>query len=84
MLALLTRIQSSTAERMSRTPAAPPLPPGLTEPSAPPSTSPTPLPKLSVTTAALGADPLPSPLETMILPTPRQRFAAAFRAPPGS
>ncbi|KAF8602705.1 hypothetical protein BDV93DRAFT_523809 [Ceratobasidium sp. AG-I] len=72
------------AERMSRTPTAPPLPPGLAEPSALVSASPTPTPKLSVTTATVGADPLPSPLETMILPTPRQRFAAAFRATPGS
>ncbi|QRW00317.1 2OG-Fe(II) oxygenase family protein [Ceratobasidium sp. AG-Ba] len=70
MLALLTRIQSSAAERSTR--PAPSHPPGL------PSTTqePTPTPPKSIPFP----DPLPSPLGTMLLPTPRQRFRAAFRA----
>jgi hypothetical protein len=76
MLALLTRIQSSTAERMNRPP--PSLPPGLTAPATNSQThlptSPTkPEPKSTI-------DPLPSPLGTMLRATPRQQFLAAFRA----
>ncbi|KAG8727379.1 hypothetical protein FRC12_022547 [Ceratobasidium sp. 428] len=68
MLALLTRIQSSTAERTNR---APLHPPGLA--------SPTPQP-VSTTTKSSPIDPLPSPLGTMLLPTPKQRFKAAFHS----
>ncbi|KAG9092385.1 hypothetical protein FRC07_011680, partial [Ceratobasidium sp. 392] len=67
MLALLTRIQSSTAERSNRSP--PTHPPGLINP-AQQQPAPTTKPNL--------VDPLPSPLGTMLLPTPKQRFKAAF------
>ncbi|KAG8678099.1 hypothetical protein FRC09_020124, partial [Ceratobasidium sp. 395] len=56
------------AERTNR---APLHPPGLA--------SPTPQPTLT-TTKPNPIDPLPSPLGTMLLPTPKQRFKAAFHS----
>jgi len=64
------------AERMNRPP--PSLPPGLGAPST--NTQPHLPTPVAIPEPKSTADPLPSPLGTMLRLTPRQQFLAAFRA----
>ncbi|CAE6525521.1 unnamed protein product [Rhizoctonia solani] len=77
ILALLTRLQSSAAaERRAQQSPTPATPPGLgifdseMNQAARPGSR----------TAPTKPDPLPTSLESMILPTPRQRYRTAFKA----
>ncbi|KAB5594400.1 hypothetical protein CTheo_2177 [Ceratobasidium theobromae] len=82
ILALLTRLQSSAAAERQQSPA-PATPPGLRIPENERSAAAEPRPP-PISNSAIKPDPLPIPLESMLLPTPRQRFIAAFKAGPSS
>ncbi|ELU44575.1 2OG-Fe(II) oxygenase superfamily domain-containing protein [Rhizoctonia solani AG-1 IA] len=76
ILALLTRLQSSAAaERHAQRSPTPATPPGLGIFDSENSHTANPEPR-SVSTKP---DPLPTPLESMLLPTSKQRFMAALR-----
>ncbi|CAE6416484.1 unnamed protein product [Rhizoctonia solani] len=81
ILALLTRLQSSAAaERHAQRSPTPATPPGLGIFDSENTLTVKPEPRI----VQNRPDPLPTSLESMILPTPRQRFMAALKGAPNS
>ncbi|CAE7218483.1 unnamed protein product [Rhizoctonia solani] len=81
ILALLTRIQSSAAAERHAQPGPTPIaPPGLDIFDS--EINHTARPELR--TVPTKPDPLPTPLESMLLPTPKQRYMAALKAASGT